>query len=80
MTQDAFEIRTKENIKIGDVGVCDGELVLVVKHGRHYGIMRIEDFVQQILGDSIDFILVVKGDIDQRIEIVQTRREIIQLP
>ena len=80
MTHDAFEIRTKENIKIGDVGVCNGELVLVVKHGRHYGIMRIEDFVHQILGDGIDFLLVINGDIDQRIEIVQTRREIIQLP
>ena len=80
MTQDTFEVRTPENITIGDVGVCDGELVLVVKHGRHYGILRIEDFVQQILGNSIDFLIVVKGDIDERIEIVQTRREIILLP
>jgi len=80
MSQETYEIRTRENVKVGDIGVCNGELVVVVKHGRHIGVISMEDIAQQMVGDDVDFRIMLYGNINRRIAIVQARREILRLP
>ena len=83
MAQEQFEVRTIENIKVGDLGVCGNNLVLIVKHHHNTGFITLEDIVQQIVGDDLGVEIVVYGDLsdwNRRIEVVKAKREILRLP
>ena len=71
MTQDAFEVRTSEKIKVGDVGVYNGELVVVVKHGKHSGVISIADIIRQIFGEGIRVSIWIFGNLEKRMKRIE---------
>ena len=83
MAQEQFEVRTIENIKVGDLGVCGNDLVLIVKHHHNTGFITLKEIVQQIVGEELGIEIVVYGDWNdwnRRIEVVKAKREILRLP
>ena len=62
MQRHPYEIRTQGNVKVGEVGVCNGGLVIYVKHGRNTDSLTLEELLGQVLGDYVDYRLIVSDD------------------
>ena len=64
-------------MKVGDIGVRDEELVLVVKKGNRFGILTIEEIIQQIVGEEIKFVITYDENLMNRIADVKNNGRII---
>lgn len=77
MKNNGYELRTKNCMKVGDIGVRDEELVLVVKKGNRFGILTIEEIIQQIVGEEIKFVITYDENLMNRIADVKNNGRII---